>query len=276
MKRVASDFFEKRCDVQQSASILIRITCQEIDVRGIDEVLVSRNDLSPFLVHLTREYNGRSPRQNLTRILNSRRLKYGNEPMSVARYRYPYGKISNEQMETYFKAVSFTETPLSELHNLLDIEGRSISLSPYGLVFLRETCVKKGAAPVIYINNTLGDKDRVVESLCRLIRRAPLAAQEILPLVSFFGQKLRRYKKSLRYGEMDFTWEREWRYASANGYFEFDESDLFMGLCPHSRIREFEERFDWLAFMDPRSKLGRYVGKIRAATRRAGIKNQLV
>src|SRR6266581_4237319 len=105
--RVASDVFEKPWNVEWSANILIRIACQEIDVRGINEVLVSRNDLSPFLVHLTREYDGRSPQQNLTRILNSRRLKYGNEPMSVARYRYPYGKISTEQMKTYFKAVSF-------------------------------------------------------------------------------------------------------------------------------------------------------------------------
>ncbi len=245
-------------------------------MRNIDEVLVSRNDLSPFLVHLTREYGGRSPGQNLVKILRSGRLKYGKEPMSVARYRYPFGDISDSQMNTYFKAVSFTETPLNEIDSLLDIERRSISFSPYGLVFLRERCVKKGVAPVIYINNTLGDKDKVVESLCKLIKRDPVAAQEILPYVSFFGRKLRPYNKTRRHGEMDFTWEREWRYASANGYFDFDESDLFMGLCPHSLVGWFEERFEWLPFIDPRMKLRQYVGKIRAAERRAGIKKRLM
>jgi hypothetical protein len=203
-------------------------------------------------------------------------LRYGKEPMSVARYRYPFGDISDAQMKTYFKAVSFTETPLTKIDSLLDIERRSISFSPYGLVFLRERCMKKGAAPVIYINNTLGNKDKVVESFCRLIQRDPVAAQGILPYVSFFGRKLRPYNKIRGYGEMDFTWEREWRYASGEGYFDFDESDLFVGLCPHRSIGWFEKRFDWLTFIDPRMKLRQYVEKIRAAERRTGIKKQLI
>jgi hypothetical protein len=196
--------------------------------------------------------------------------------MSVAWYRYPFGDIDDAQMQTYFKAVSFTETPLSEIDSLLDIERRSVNFSPYGLVFIREKCMKKGVAPVIYINNSSGDKDKAVESLCRLIRKDPNAAQAILPYVSFFGRKLRPYSESRRYGEMDFTWEREWRHASPDGYFKFDESDLFMGLCHQSLIGWFEKKFDWLTFIDPRMKLRQYVGKIAAAKRKTGIKNRLV
>ncbi len=245
-------------------------------MRDINEILVFRNDLSPFLVHLTREYDGRSPGQNLNRILSSRKLKYGNEPMSVARYRYPFGEISLAEMKLYFKAVSFTETPLSEIDSLLEIENRAVNFSPHGLIFLKERCMSKGVAPVFYINNTSGDKDKVVESLCRLTRRDPLAARGILPYVSFFGRKLRPYNRSRKSGEMDFTWEREWRYASPSGCFEFDESDLFMGLCPHSQIEWFENKFDWLRFIDPRRKLKLYARKIGASKRSAGIRNRLM
>lgn len=245
-------------------------------MRKIDTALLFRNDLSPFLVHLTREYEGKSPEMNLYNIMVSRSLKYGNEPMSVARYRYPLGEIDDVKMNLFFKAVSFTETPLNEVYSLLNIERRAINFSPYGLVFLKDRCMSNGVSPVIYINNTRGDKDKTVESLCRLIESNPHAARNILPYISFFGRKLRPYNKAPQMGEMDFTWEREWRYASVNGLFQFEEADVFMGLCPHDRIEWFEDKFSWLSFIDPSRNLSQYAEKIEAAKSKAGIQNALL
>jgi hypothetical protein len=245
-------------------------------VRNIDEVLHFRNDLSPFLVHLTRDYDEQSAEENLVSILASKKLKYGHEPMSVARYRYPFGSINPVVMNLYFKAVSFTETPLKEVQSLLNIEHRAVNFSPYGLVFLKDKCMEKGASPVIYINNMRGDKNDLVESLCRLAKSNPMAAHKILPYVSLFGKKLRPYKKNPKAGEMDFTWEREWRFASLKRYFGFDESDVFIGLCPHNRIEQFEDEFDWLPFIDARRNLEQYAEKIEAAKMDAGIAHALL
>ena len=244
-------------------------------MRQIQNVLLFRNDFSPFLVHLTRDYNDASARQNLVSILKSGKLRYGSEAMSVARYRYPY-PLNDVKTKLYFKAVSFTDTPLNQIHNLLNIDNRAINLSCYGLVFLKSRCMTKGASPVFYINNTNGDKDKVVEALCNLSKSDPGKASKILPFISFFGKKLRPYNKTPQEGEMDFTWEREWRYSNFKGYFQFDKSDVFIGLCPHDRIKWFESHFDWLKFVDPRRNLAQYAERLESAKVRSGIQNSVI
>ena len=244
-------------------------------MRNISDVLLFRNDISPFLVHLTRDYEGKDAEDNLVSILKSMKLKYGSDPISVAWYRYPWS-LNDAKTRIFFKAISFTETPLDEISNLLSIENRAVDFSACGLVFLKEECALKGVSPVIYINNLKGDKDKLVEMLCRMTESHPLTAAQILPFVSFFGEKLKPWKKPRRYGQMDFTWEREWRFAHYSLDFKFDRSDLFIGLCPHNRIGEFEGRFPWLGFVDPRRRLSLYADKLQTAQRRTGIENRIL
>lgn len=149
-------------------------------------------------------------------------------------------------------------------------------MTPYGLVFLKEKCAARGVSPVIYLNNVSGDKDDVVKDLCDLIETSPAAAARILPLVSFFGQKLKPWKQPRRHGSMDFMWEREWRYASPDGVFSFDDSDVFLGLCPFGRIEEFEEQFDWLRFIDPRYDVRYFQDKIIEAKAESGIQAEIM
>ncbi len=253
--------------------------------RSIKDVLHFRTDISPFFVHLTRDYNRRTARRNLQSILKCKQLKYGHSdfPISAAYYRCSEKIMDTVRKEEdgiarYFSAVCFTETPLAQIHSLLNIARRNVRLKPYGLVFIRERCEKRGVSPVLYFNNSRKDKNEVISSLCSLIQTHSDQAHKILPLVSFFGKHLR----SLRNGQVyrpipyDFKWEREWRYVSKFKRFKFDESEVFIGLCPHDRIEEFEEEFDWLKFIDPTRNLRYYATKLIEAAQNAEIEDSVV
>ena len=90
----------------------------------------------------------------------------------------------------FFRAVCFTETPLSEIHCLLDIDRRQVDMEPYGIVFLKDRLLTRGVSPVLYLNNSDGTMDSVAKALFRLIQNEPEAAARLLQLFSVFGQKL--------------------------------------------------------------------------------------
>lgn len=228
-------------------------------MRDISKVLELRNDLSSFLVHLTRDTDKGSAKDNLISILKTRTILYGDEPFSDARFGYPVDKVGRKRF--YFSAISFTETPLGEVHNLLEISGRRKQLQPYGLVFLKGTLKEKGVSPVFYINNLTGDKDGLVEALCRLIRGHQIEAAQILPYIAVFGRKLNPKGGTPQTGKVDFTWEREWRYASKDECFKFEKNDVFVGLCPHDEISAFEKTIRWLRFIDPVRNM-KWYGKV--------------
>jgi hypothetical protein len=245
-------------------------------MRDVAKVLQLRYDISPFLMHLTRDTNGRSARRNLRSILRSMTLKYGTKPISDAKFRFSIYDLDNEKKLAYFSAVSFTETPLGEIHNLLEIGGRRIDLKPYGLVFLKERLKKKGVSPVIYINNMKGDKDKMVEALCSLIETHKRQASRILPLIAVFGKFLSPLGGSAQDREIDFTWEREWRYASRNRCFGFDQRDVFIGLCPDQEIGKFESQFGWVHFIDPRQNMKWYAESLLNAKKRSRLKYAVI
>jgi abortive phage resistance protein AbiGi (putative antitoxin) len=185
--------------------------------------------------------------------------------------------LEPEDKLRYFGAVCLTETPISEIHCLLEISSRTVDLQPYGLVFLKDQLIKKGMSPVIYINNEQADRDHVVQALCKLIDSDPDAAAEILPLVSVFGHKIhppRARKRSP--GLVDFRWEREWRYPHVRGALRFDENDVFIGLCPHDEIADFEAQFHPVEFIDPCRNMKWYAEKLIAARQRLDLKHSVV
>jgi len=247
----------------------------DIEKRDVQKVLQLRSDISPFLVHLTRNTDSRhSARRNLGNILRSMTLKYGTgRPISDASYGVQCFALPKKTSLTYFSAVSFTEAPIGEIHNLLEIEGRQVNLEPYGLVFLKERLKSKGVSPVFYINNSRGNKDNCVRALCSLMKTHEKEAAEILPFVSFFGRFLRpAYGGTTYKRKKDFLWEREWRYASPDFRFKFKEKDVFIGLCPDNQIGGLESKFSWLKFIDPRRNMKWYAEKLIEANKRAGLK----
>lgn len=232
-------------------------------LRGIRNILYFREDISPFLIHLTKsaEVAGRELPADfvLKHIISRRRLAAGENPISDARFGIE-GDNAEQVKSEYCRAVSFTETPLSEIHCLLEILERKegYQLEPYGLVFLKYKLRKKGVSPVLYLNNENSDKMEVIKALCQLIgEESDDAARQILPLISSFGKRLREPEKNI-----DFLWEREWRYPNANGDFRFNRTDVFVGICPDDEIRDFEKIFPGVKFIDCQRNIKYYAKKL--------------
>ena len=244
-------------------------------MRNIDDILHFRSDFSPFLVHLTRNLGGILAKQVLENIIREKML-IGNEFLSDARFGMYTKDIGDDDKKLLFGAICFTETPLNEVHCLLEIDNRNIDLQPYGLVFRKERLVNRGVSPVFYINNKKNDKDLVFQALCGIVEKYPDQAKQILPLISVFGYKIKGPFAKAPEGEIDFRWEREWRYPYIEGPFNFDVDDVFIGLCPHDEINYFEELFQPVAFIDPYRNMKWYATKLIDARQRLDMKNSVV
>ncbi len=245
-------------------------------MRRIEEILYFRSDISPFLVHLTRNSEIGTADENLDSILGNKFLMPGGDLISDARFGVSLGTMSRVDQLRFFSAISFSETPLSEIHCLLEISRREVNLEPWGVVFLKDRLKRRGVSPVIYVNNEQADKDDLVRALVGLRRTAPDAAAQILPLVSVVGSRLRPMGGAYHPGRVDFSWEREWRYAEDNGLFEFTEDDIFLGLCPHNQIDMLERKYRPILFIDPRRNVRWYARKLVNARKRLDLKYSVV
>jgi hypothetical protein len=157
-------------------------------MRNIEDILYFRSDISPFLVHLTRGVvGGMDAGEVLTKIINEKQLVAGSGKISDARFAINTSRMTEEDKKKYFGAICFTETPLNEIHCLLEIRKRTVNLKPYGLVLLKDLAVAHGVEPVFYINNKNDDKREHIKALCSLISSASDTAAHILPLST--GQK---------------------------------------------------------------------------------------
>lgn len=253
--------------------------------RAIQDILDLRRDISPFLIHLTRDDNYLAPTDDggyanargcLELMLRERRLRAGFAQSDI-KYGGPMC-LDNEVERQFLRAVSFSETPLDETHCMLEIQGRAVNLKPYGIVFFKKALAARGVSPVIYLNNMAGDKDQVAHDLFELTNTNPGLAQEILPLIAFFGQKITPGGAGgAQTGINDWRWEREWRYPSNRGPLTFDiEADVFAGLCPDDEIDELEAAFPGLPFVDPRRPMRWYSTKLMERRRLKGMTESVV
>jgi len=204
----------------------------------IREVISRRYDLSTFVVHLTRDFNGIEAKENLKSIL-SRGMIEARTVMGIAKSYVEGCDIS----ETTQRAVSFSEAPLDQLWSFV-VETdppRQIQLSKFGIAFPRQVARKRGINPVWYIDKTVGRRwlhgpDGSDRPLNRLIEKTPPGTFyrnpmcEICPLIEPMGTWERRQR--------EFYWEREWR---KRGSLSFQLKDLAFGLCPEEEIEYFEE-----------------------------------
>jgi len=250
-----------------------------MDSRDIEKVLLFRNDISPFLSHLTKNISEeKSALVNLENIIFTKELHYGINNVSDAKFGIPMDERTPEMDGKFFSAVCFTETPLNEIHSFLDISKSQVNLQPYGLVFIKNKLMKKKVSPVIYINNSDTKRIKLIEELCTMIENNPDQAINILPYISIFGNKLLPVAGTGgRHESIDFKWEREWRYASNNYSFSFDNSDIFMGMCKHKDIDYFETLTgNEILFFDPRRNIKWYAEKLVKARKDKKIQNSVV
>jgi hypothetical protein len=109
---------------------------------------VNRDDFSRFLVHLCRDYGGKSARKNLRSILRLKHIEARN-PHCLFQHKIKDIGFS-EKLRRQFNTVCFTEAPLSQLRFLTrHIEGRRIQLKPFGLVFWKHNLLEAGANPAV-------------------------------------------------------------------------------------------------------------------------------
>ncbi len=190
----------------------------------------NRDDLSRYLVHLTRDYKGASAQSNLVSMLRSRKIKARNAHCLFQ------PRIENigfsGVLKRQFNTVCFTEAPLHQLRYLAqEIAGRKIQLKPFGLVFWKHYLLDLGANPAVYINT-----------------RAKGLREFLLSEFATHFEDSRQYKdfkKSygseadsiIRYYSLvniiseriDFSWEREWR---LKGHLNFDFDQLVAIIVP--------------------------------------------
>jgi hypothetical protein len=215
-------------------------------------------------------------RQCLEVIIDEQRLRVSGNPISDARFGTPTFHMTPQEIGRFFGAICFTETPLNEVHCMLEIVGRQVDLEPYGLVFLKRRLRARAVGPVFYFNNELNDKSAVVAALCGLIDDNPEAAERILPMVSNFGQFITPPGAAAQQGTVDFLWEREWRLPSVYAPFEFTHEDVFVGLCPHEEIEQFEALFPQVSFIDPLRNMKWYATKLIAARQQHDLTTSVV
>lgn len=198
----------------------------------------TREDISKFLIHLTRNSGGNSARDNLISILKEKEIEARNFHCLFS----PKLKKLHftELLKSKFKTVCFTETPLTQIKNLTKlIANRRIHLKPYGLVFWKSNLIKYGATPAIYVNSH-GSKVREF-----LLKQFDIAFEDArswkaLKTIDENHLELVQYFSSINVisDRHNFLWEREWRHY---GSFKFsyreivaiiaEDTEEFLKLC---------------------------------------------
>jgi hypothetical protein len=212
-----------------------------------------REDISRFLVHLTRYHDHVVACKNLISILKDKTI-YAKNAHCLVMHKLRQMNFS-KKLQQEFYTVCFTETPLPQIKQLTkEIEGRRIKLSPYGLVFWKDELFEKGASPAIYINA----KGTSVSSF--LIDEFESIFKDV---TTFKGlkEKEAHYKNIVHYYSLinvvkdqhDFMWEREWRH---HGDFKFYYKSVA------AIIAQNPERFKELCKNDCTDQLKRYLNRI--------------
>jgi len=184
----------------------------------------SREDMSRFLVHLTRDYDGLSAKDNLINILNDKTIEARNAHCLVMH------KIKEMDFSTVlqdeFCTVCFTEAPLTQIKQLVkNIEGRRIKLEPYGLVFWKEELFDRGASPAIYLNAKGTSVSRFLLDEFNDIFKNIKTLKKLQKVESSHYKNIVNYYSLINIvnDKHDFMWEREWRH---HGDFKFKYVDI--------------------------------------------------
>jgi hypothetical protein len=183
-----------------------------------------RDDISRFVIHLTRRQGGKSARQNLVSILDKRTIE---ARTAHCLFSPLFGNLGfSSLLKAQFKTVCFTETPLNQISRLCaPLPGRKIELEPYGLVFYKDEVLARGGSPAVYIN---AHGTQIRDFLLQQFRDH---FKGIKSLRKFSAGQREYHKQIIQYYSLiniissyhDFAWEREWRYS---GNFNFKLIDV--------------------------------------------------
>jgi len=182
-----------------------------------------RDDLSRFLVHLTRDYEGDSAYRNLLNILSEKTIEARNAHCLVM-HNLKSMRFS-QVLKRRFNTVCFTETPLTQIKKLISVGDRKIELQPWGIIFWKDDLFESGASPAIYINAKGTSVDKF------LLDEFAAIFENITTLSKLKETEVQHYHNIVHYYSLinvvkeshDFMWEREWRH---HGDFKFKYEDI--------------------------------------------------
>lgn len=189
-----------------------------------------RDDLSRFLVHLTRDYSDATAEDNLLSMLRQKRIEARNAHCLFAPKVSKIG-FSNV-LKKQFNTVCFTETPLNQLQHLAqEIPGRKIELCPFGLVFWKANLLEAGANPAVYINSKAkGLRELLLKQFDEHFKQLRQYRQFKLEFGNDADAIIRYYALiNIISDRVDFSWEREWR---VKGDFSFTFNQLVAIIAP--------------------------------------------
>jgi len=243
----------------------------------IKQVLDRRSDLSTFVIHLTRDYQGIQALTNLVSIIQHLTIE-ARSPLGIAK---EMDEPANPSAQSQ-RVVSFTETPLEHIYSFfaeLD-EERQCKFKPYGIGLTKMQARKLDINPVWYIDKTPGTQwlhnpeDQYPPApLTKLI----IEAKRIGDFHSSSIAQITPYIEPIgTWGthQREFWWEREWRHV---GDFHFNVAQIAFGLCEEERITEFEKwvhslygtesQYPILRFIDPRWGLEEIIAHLAGKTK---------
>lgn len=208
----------------------------------------SRNDLSSFIAHFTRDGSVQgNARDNLINILITGCLEARSEQGMAKRRGFPGQAV-----------VCFTEVPPEIYWTMVQsTHGRQVQLKPYGVVFKKQWVREKGANPVWYIDATPGH-DWLTNDINDMINGVTVGEEAggILRLTPFFEPMgdWRATSGTVR----EFSWEREWRKV---GDLHFALVNLVSVLAPSDEHHHIKAAIaekcgaDNISFHDPTQRI---------------------
>jgi hypothetical protein len=182
----------------------------------VEKAIRYRKDISPYLVHLTRDDNNQSAEDKLISILNDGEVRAFNYECL---FRHQIDEIADDKIRDFFRVASFTETPLHELHRMVNEElneYRQKKFRPYGVAFRKELVALNGGEPVIYVYNK-NHESWWKEQFNRCIESGSIDKNSVFHLVNKVDKK------------NDWHWEREWK---IRGGFKFNHDQISYIILP--------------------------------------------
>ncbi len=202
------------------------------------DIVRQRNDLSSFLVHLTRD-GSTNAKNNLKSIISSCVIEARN-PFGIAKKKIEDSTIKDKTslLDTQ-KCVCFTETPLEYVRLLTsDIDDRSIQFKPYGIAIPKKLGRKGDINPVWYLDIT-PSSNWLTEPVNNLIDAALQSENfmqsdiaKLSPLIEQMGSGNTEYSHYRK----EFWWEREWRHVN-----HYCLPDKYFVFAPYSDFDEMED-----------------------------------
>ena len=200
------------------------------------QAAANREDLSQYLVHLTRDnknhfpLTGKNAYQTFSNILEQKQIK-ARRVLCMH-----MNEVTKEppHVRERFKVACFTETPLTQIKHFVGVYRKQYQFAAYGFIFKKETLLEKGASPALYINQ-YGSVN---------LRHAADTMYKQAKLNRFRGQDwhLLPFMNSVHDGN-DFDWEREWK---IRGNVSFLYRELVGVIMPERgtlKLRQRVERF---------------------------------